>query len=162
MTENDFLDELRVLYETEDYDKLDCIEKNIPIPPHLSGKTHEHKQAIPVGLIYCIANNVPIPPWLANAFLEACRKVSGREVGSWDDVFGKPVLKGQRLYNLWRDLQIVERVKNLHAAGGSLTRDGIFTEVGEEKSINLSASTVERIWCDRVRTFGDEKDSEND
>jgi len=35
MTENDFLDELRVLYETEDYDKLDCIEKKYTNPAAL-------------------------------------------------------------------------------------------------------------------------------
>jgi hypothetical protein len=132
------LDEMRALYEKG------------PIEVIIDGeviRVPEHKQAIMAGMIWCVQYNLPFPPWLAAAFRQACDKVSSREVKSWDDVFGEPVMKGQRLYNLRRDLQIVRRIQELRAAGGSLTRAGIFAEVGEE--FNLTDSVIERIYYRR-------------
>jgi hypothetical protein len=131
---DDTLDQLRALYE---------------------GKNQaDHKAAIPTGLAYCIANNLPIPPWLGTAFCDACRKVSSYDRPSWNDVFGEPVLKGQRLYTLRRNSRIREplwkRIQERRAAGAAITKE-LFAEVGAE--FGLGATVASDIYYENKELF---------
>ena len=51
------------------------------------------KRAVLDALLVCLGsfpNMKPIPDWVRLAFIEAYGKIYAAEVGSWDDVFGRP------------------------------------------------------------------------
>jgi hypothetical protein len=64
--------------------------------------------SLPAALGYCIDNYEPIPDWLRGAFRKARKRVWSHEVGSWDDVFGKPLKKGQQRRAAHRRAKITE------------------------------------------------------
>jgi hypothetical protein len=86
-------------------------------------------------LYWCIDNDVPIPDWLERILKEACYAVENHEIESWDEVFGKPLKKGQRRAVARRNAaiahKIFQRVEELHAAGKARDKK-LFGTVGEE------------------------------
>jgi hypothetical protein len=94
------------------------------------------------GLRFCIGcdPNVPIPAWLKRAILSACDAGLTHEIKSWDEVFGKPLKKGQRQATARRNAKIAhevyQRVEERHRAGKALDK-ALFAAVG--------------IWCWRHR-----------
>jgi hypothetical protein len=87
------------------------------------------------GLQFCIWCNMPIPAWLKRAFLNACRAGYTHEIKSWDEVFGKPLKKGQRQATARRNVKIAhevhQRVEERHRAGEALDK-ALFAAVGKE------------------------------
>ena len=129
MTEpDDFLDRERARYE--DGDKL----------------------RLPYALGYCIDNHHPIPPWLATAFAEARRKVFMDEVESWDDVFGRPLKKGEHLAKQRKDAEIGAslfcRVEERHSAGENKDND-LFYSVGKE--FGVGTTHAKTLYYDVLR-----------
>jgi hypothetical protein len=102
------------------------------------------KSTILFGIGYCCSNNQPPPPWLAAAFLEAFRRVQDREVASWDDVFGRPLRKHERLDKIRRDREkvgpLLKRILERRRAGEAIDKR-LFDEVGGELGIGGSTST---------------------
>src|SRR5262249_41258085 len=41
-------------------------------------------------------STVTMPEWVADALTSACQKVYGYEAASWDEVFGRPLKKGEQ------------------------------------------------------------------
>jgi hypothetical protein len=117
------------------------------------------KAALPYCLNECMINNLPIPPWLATAFREACRKVSSYEVKSWDEVFGAPVLKGQRQFTLRRNKKVAEplwtKVKERREAGAKITKE-LIAEVGAK--FRLGATVANDLYYEHKGTFEDREE----
>jgi hypothetical protein len=86
-------------------------------------------------LYWCIDNDVPIPDWLERILKEACYAAENHEIESWDEVFGKPLKKGQRQAVARRNAaiahKIFQRVEELHATGKARDKK-LFDTVGEE------------------------------
>jgi hypothetical protein len=134
MNDDDILDQMRALYEGPNGD--------------------DHKAAIPAGLAYCIANDLPIPPWLRTAFGDALQKVGSRQVKTWDDVFGRPVLKSQRIHTMRRNVEIAGPlfawIRERRGAGASITKE-LFGEGGAK--FGVGATVAEEIYYNHKRSL---------
>jgi hypothetical protein len=94
---------------------------------------------LPEALTLCLAIGLPIPDWLRDAFLEATRCVWSHEVASWDDVFGKPLKKGEQQAAAARRYKLANPVwqrvmDRIHRAGEKVDKE-LFERVGEEFGI---------------------------
>jgi hypothetical protein len=113
-----------------------------------------NKSVIPAGLEYCMANNRLIPPWLATAFRAAYKQVEMSEVSSWDDVFGRPLKKGQRLATKRRNKRIAEplfrAIRERHETGAAISKD-LFAEVGAE--FGVSGTVASDIYYEMIHAL---------
>jgi hypothetical protein len=93
-------------------------------------------------LNYCIMNNLPVPAWLARAFGDALHAVHTYKVKSHDDVFGRPLKKGQQLATQHHRMKIAasvfDRVRELNKAGEPIGKE-LFASVGKEFGIGSTA-----------------------
>jgi hypothetical protein len=107
-------------------------------------------------LLQTFLRNKEMPsPWLTEKFLEAIERVSSLEVTSWDDVFGRPLKKGQRADVIRRDnkkaMEVYKQVRARKAAGEAIDAE-MFARIGER--LNMSGSAVREIyyksrdWCE--------------
>jgi hypothetical protein len=101
--------------------------------------------SVPMALLLCIINEELPPDWLRDAYSKAVDRVRSYEVGSWDDVFGKPLAKGKQLDVARRKSKIAHGVwsRVRHRTAIDLDDDGkrdkivkdLFEEVGKEFGI---------------------------
>jgi hypothetical protein len=108
-----------------------------------------HKNELLYCLIWCLQNNVPIQAtWVYQKFLEAYFAVTGCEVKSWDDVFGRPLPKGGQLATERRKIEIrwsvYECIRNRHEAGEPLEK--LFREVG--KDFGIGSTVAKELYYD--------------
>jgi hypothetical protein len=111
-----------------------------------------HKLILLYYLYELIKRQEPIPGWAREAFCSACKKVYGFEVASWDDVFGRPLKKGQQLAAKRKKLQI-KRSLYLEVGQRAMAGEGIgkefFALVGEK--FGVSATVAEEIYYEYLR-----------
>jgi hypothetical protein len=83
----------------------------------------------------CLTHNVPAPAWLKQPFSNVCTAAQTYEIRSWDEVFGRPQKKGQRLKMARRKMEIATdlfwRVMERYDAGEALDKE-LFAAVGKE------------------------------
>ena len=54
--------------------------------------------------MFVSTERVAVPPWVQEKFRAAMDKFHRREIKSWDEVFGRPLLKGKQLATEQRKL----------------------------------------------------------
>jgi hypothetical protein len=81
-------------------------------------------------------------------------KFHRREIKSWDEVFGRPLLKGKQLATEQRKLRlagpIYQRVYERHMAGEPVTK-ALFDEVGKE--VGVSGTVAAEIYYELKNGF---------
>jgi hypothetical protein len=106
-------------------------------------------------LLQCFLLNKEKPsPWLIEQLLEAIKKVSSLEVTSLDDVFGRPLKKGQRAEVIRREMKVAEAIYaqvRLRQMAGEAVDNEMFSRIGGQ--LKMSGSVVRGIyyktrdWC---------------
>jgi hypothetical protein len=99
---------------------------------------------------FVINNELP-PTWLVAEFKEAIRKVTDLEVTSWDDVFGRPLKKGQRAAAIRRKKQMAMEIwdhVNRRRRAGEAVDNEMFSRIGEQLHPRMSGSVVRQIYYD--------------
>jgi hypothetical protein len=102
----------------------------------------------------CFNERVAVPPWVQEKFRAAIDKFHRREIKSWDEVFGRPLLKGKQLATEQRKLRlagpIYQRVYERHMAGEPVTK-ALFDEVGKE--VGVSGTVAAEIYYELKNGF---------
>jgi hypothetical protein len=105
------------------------------------------KGALLYFISHCFTNNQPVPDWAKKAFNAACWKGVRFEIKSWDDVFGRPLKKGQHQATERRNMQIArtiwERVCDRSGAGEGIGKK-LFDSIGNE--FGVSGTVAEQIY----------------
>jgi hypothetical protein len=97
----------------------------------------------------CFRNNRPVPDWARKAFSAACQRVWWYEVKSWDEVFGRPLKKGEHLaaarrkVKLARDIWWEVKIRHDEGAGEPITKE-LFDSVG--KKFKIGGTTAAEIY----------------
>jgi hypothetical protein len=99
----------------------------------------------------CAIYGEVIPEWAANAFCRAYRDVTYKRAGSWDDVFGRPIKKGERLENSRQRFELAPRVwfaimEILEQEPETRIDNLLFERVGSQLDIVKGKSVVEELW----------------
>jgi hypothetical protein len=109
------------------------------------------KSALLYTIYVCLEFRWPIPEWARVAFLDACEAVKRFEIGSWDEIFGRPVPKSTHLKTERRKEQlrfeIIACVKILKARGDRIDKE-LFEKIGKKLKPRLSGTTVSAIYYD--------------
>lgn len=113
------------------------------------GDTHALMAAIRV----CANHDLPLPDWASRAYIAAFDKVNHYGVDSWDDVFGRPVPKGQHRARLEFEKRygLTIFLDVLNASKADMPRDeGMFEQIGEKyrdaKNKRIGATRVREIF----------------
>lgn len=110
-----------------------------------------HKSALLETIFYCACLGIPLPQWAKQAFEAARGRARDGELGSWDEVFGKPWGEGRRKAQ-WMKM----RGSKIWLAVTALRLEKIkiedaFAKVAAEK--NMTVPTVRRLYYDMDRLF---------
>ena len=113
-----------------------------------SGEKH-----VLLGAVYfCLIEDLPLPIWAKDAFGAAYERGTDGEIGSWNEVFGKPWGKGRRkarsMETQGRD--IWRAVRTLRGRDGA-NIESAFAKVAATK--HMTVPTVRRYYYDVDRRY---------
>jgi hypothetical protein len=103
---------------------------------------------------WCLTNNVPAPAWLKHALRNACAAARSHKIKSWDEVFGRPLKKGQRQATARRNARIAhevsQQVEERHKAGEALDKE-LFHAVGRE--FGVGGTVASELYYGMLKEF---------
>jgi hypothetical protein len=122
-----------------------------PLAAHEAWARGQLAKGNKVAMLYmldrCLRKKEPVPGWLAKELLSAIHKVATLEATSWDEVFGRPLEKGQRAGVIRRNRkmsdEICAQVSFRHRAGEAIDNE-MFSRIGTQ--LNMSGSVVRQIY----------------
>lgn len=136
--DRDLVDPTLLLYQWSAAHDLDRIKENFETGDQF---------AMMLALRKCANHDLPMPEWLSRAYIAAFDKVLNYHSGSWDEVFGKPLKKGQHLSTLrtkrTKTMPVYNRCVELVKNGHPKNRD-LFRKVGEE--FGVSRTIAENMY----------------
>jgi hypothetical protein len=112
---------------------------------------------------WCFVQRREVPAWARQKFDDAVNRVRGFEVKSWDDVFGRPLRKGQQLAaNRRKGVETAARVwkcANARRRAGEPVDKATFAAIGRDLGIGGS-TVVSEIYGTVLREFRESDEAE--
>ena len=110
------------------------------------------KEALLYAIAAHIEHDVPLPHWASKGFLRAFKDVTNYRVGSWDDVFGKRLKKGQHLPALRKKHQKAMLVYNDVVASKAHDEPIDFEAIGRKHGVG--ATLAKEYYREKCRIYG--------